>query len=77
MSGRSRTGAYSAPRRRNPSDVSREPEGFCGCGLVVADLDGTLVTGTTAGVHLDDWIGHGPVIEDLEGRFAAGEITNT
>jgi phosphoserine phosphatase len=45
--------------------------------LVVADLDGTLVTGTTACVHLDDWIGHGPVIEDLERRFASGEITNT
>jgi phosphoserine phosphatase len=45
--------------------------------LVVADMDGTLVTGTTACVHLDDWIGHGPVIEDLERRFASGEITNT
>jgi len=45
--------------------------------LVVADLDGTLVTGTTACVHLDDWIGHGPVIRDLERRFASGEITNT
>jgi phosphoserine phosphatase len=45
--------------------------------LVVAHMDGTLVTGTTACVHLDDWIGHGPVIEDLERRFASGEITNT
>ena len=45
--------------------------------LVVADLDGTLVTGTTAAVHLDDWIGHGPVIQDLERRFASGEITST
>jgi phosphoserine phosphatase len=45
--------------------------------LVVSDLDGTLVTGTTACVHLDDWIGHGRVIDDLERRFAAGEITNT
>jgi phosphoserine phosphatase len=45
--------------------------------LVVADMDGTLVTGTTACVHLDDWIGHGSVIEDLERRFASGEITNT
>jgi phosphoserine phosphatase len=45
--------------------------------LVVADLDGTLVTGTTACVHLDDWIGHGPVIEDLQRRFAGGEITDT
>jgi len=45
--------------------------------LVVADLDGTLITGTTACVHLDDWIGHGPVIRDLERRFASGAITNT
>lgn len=45
--------------------------------LVVADLDGTLVTGTSAAAHLDAWIGHGPVIADLERRFAGGEITNT
>lgn len=45
--------------------------------LVVADLDGTLITGTTAAIHLDDWIGHGPVIQDLERRFACGETTNT
>ena len=44
--------------------------------LVVADMDGTLVTGTTACVHLDDWIGHGPVIEGLERRCASGEITD-
>ncbi|PZS32534.1 MAG: haloacid dehalogenase [Pseudonocardiales bacterium] len=49
----------------------------CPWRLVVADLDGTLVTGTTACVHLDDWIGHGPVIDDLERRFASGEISNT
>jgi phosphoserine phosphatase len=45
--------------------------------LVVADLDGTLITGTTAAAHLDGWIGHGPVITDLERRFASGELTNT
>lgn len=44
---------------------------------MVADLDGTLVTATTACVHLDGWIGHGPVIEDLERRCAGGEITDT
>jgi len=44
--------------------------------LVVADMDGTLVTGTTACVHLDDWIGHGPVIEGLERRCASGKITD-
>lgn len=45
--------------------------------LVVADLDGTLVTATTACVYLDGWIGHGPVIESLERRCAGGEITDT
>lgn len=45
--------------------------------LVVADLDGTLVTATTACVYLDGWIGHGPVIEGLERRCAGGEITDT
>jgi phosphoserine phosphatase len=44
--------------------------------LVVADMDGTLVTGTAACVHLDRWIGHGPVIEGLERRCASGEITD-
>jgi phosphoserine phosphatase len=45
--------------------------------LVVADLDGTLVVGTTAAVHLDGWIGHGHVIQDFERLFASGELTNT
>lgn len=49
----------------------------CPWRLLVADLDGTLVTGTTVAAHLDDWIGHGPVIRNLERRFASGEITNT
>jgi phosphoserine phosphatase len=44
--------------------------------LVAVDLDGTLIHGTTACLHLGDWIGHRPVIEELERRFAAGEITN-
>lgn len=45
--------------------------------MVVADLDGTLVTETSACMYLDDWIGHGPVIEGLERRCADGEITDT
>jgi phosphoserine phosphatase len=45
--------------------------------LVVADLDGTLVTGTSACIHLDEWIGHGPVVAGLERRLAAGELTST
>ena len=44
--------------------------------LVVVDLDGTLITGTTAASHLDDWIGHGPAVKELERRFLNGEITN-
>jgi phosphoserine phosphatase len=47
-----------------------------GWAVVAVDLDGTLIRGTTASLHLADWIGHRPVIEDLERRFAAGEITS-
>jgi phosphoserine phosphatase len=42
--------------------------------VVAVDLDGTLIHGTTASLHLGDWIGHRLVIENLERRFAAGEI---
>jgi phosphoserine phosphatase len=42
--------------------------------VVAVDLDGTLIHGTTASLHLGDWIGHRPVIEELERRFAKGEI---
>lgn len=42
--------------------------------VVAVDLDGTLIPGTTACLHLADRIGHRSVIEGLEGRFAAGEI---
>jgi phosphoserine phosphatase len=45
-----------------------------GWAVVAVDLDGTLITGTTACLHLGDWIGHRPVIEELERRFAIGEI---
>ena len=44
--------------------------------LVAVDLDGTLIPGTTASLHLADWIGHRPVIEEPERRFAAGEINS-
>jgi phosphoserine phosphatase len=43
---------------------------------VAVDLDGTLVYGTTASLHLADWIGHRSIIEDLERRFVAGEISS-
>ena len=45
--------------------------------VVAVDLDGTLIAGTTACLHLGDWIGHRPVIEELERRFASGEIDST
>ena len=44
--------------------------------VVAVDLDGTLIDGTTACVHLGDGIGHRAVIEELERGFAAGEIDN-
>jgi len=42
--------------------------------VVAVDLDGTLIHGTTASLHLADWIGHRAVIEELERRFSGGEI---
>ena len=44
--------------------------------VVAVDLDGTLIHGTTASLHLGEWIGHRAVVEELERRFAAGEITS-
>ncbi len=38
--------------------------------VVAVDLDGTLIHGTTASLHLGEWIGHRAVIEELERRFA-------
>jgi hypothetical protein len=42
--------------------------------VVAVDLDGTLIRGTTACLHLGEWIGHRAVMEELERRFAEGEI---
>jgi phosphoserine phosphatase len=39
-------------------------------------LDGTLIHETTASLHLGEWMGRRADIEELERRFAAGEITN-
>ena len=44
--------------------------------VVAVDLDGTLIHGTTACLHLGEWIGHRAVIEELERRFTAGEIAS-
>lgn len=44
--------------------------------LVVADMDGTLVKGTTALAHLGSWIGHPPRIEGLEAKLADGRISD-
>lgn len=48
----------------------------CPWRLVVTDLDGTLVTRTTALNHLGAWIGHRAIVEDLEDRFARGEVSD-
>lgn len=48
----------------------------CPWRLVVSDLDGTLVTGTTACAHIGAWIGHEPIFEVLEARLARGEISD-
>jgi len=44
--------------------------------VVAVDLDGTLIHETTACLHLGEWLGHRAVIEDLERRFAGGEIAS-
>jgi len=45
--------------------------------LACFDLDGTLITGTTACQHLaDTWLGHSTVMAELERRYAAFEISN-
>jgi len=44
--------------------------------LVVSDLDGTLVTGTTALNHLGAWIGHEAIVDGLEDKFARGEVSD-
>lgn len=48
----------------------------CPWRLVVSDLDGTLVTGTTVLDHLGAWIGHEAIVEGLENKFARGEVTD-
>ena len=48
----------------------------CPWRLVVSDLDGTLVTGTTALNHLGAWIGHEAIIEGLEDKFVRGEVSD-
>lgn len=44
--------------------------------LVVADMDGTLVSGTTALTHLSTWLGHEPLVEGLEDKLARGLISD-
>ncbi len=48
----------------------------CPWRLVVSDLDGTLVTGTTALNHLGTWIGHEAIVEGLEDKFTRGEVSD-
>jgi phosphoserine phosphatase len=44
--------------------------------VVVFDLDGTLLRGTTVSLRLAEWMGRGEIVDQLERRFHAGEITN-
>lgn len=44
--------------------------------LLVSDLDGTLVTGTTALQHLRDWMGRGPALEGVGERLALGGVSD-
>ncbi|MDP9376596.1 MAG: HAD-IB family phosphatase [Actinomycetota bacterium] len=48
----------------------------CPWRLVVWDMDGTLVRGTTALAHLGAWIGHEAVIEGLEAKLARREVSD-
>lgn len=48
----------------------------CPWRLVVSDMDGTLVTGTTALAHLSAWLGHDPLVEDLERKLSQGHISD-
>src|SRR5947209_12073441 len=45
--------------------------------VVAIDLDGTVVPGTTVCRHLGEWLGHQDAVEELEQRFARGEIGNS
>jgi len=49
----------------------------CPWRLVVSDLDGTLVTGTTALNHLGAWIGHEAIIEGLGAWVGNGLLGST
>jgi phosphoserine phosphatase len=44
--------------------------------VVVFDLDGTLLRGTTVSLHLAEWMGRRDAVLALEERFHAGEISN-
>lgn len=44
--------------------------------VVVFDLDGTLLQGTTVSLYLAERMGKGDLVRDLERRFRAHEISN-
>lgn len=45
--------------------------------VVVFDLDGTLLRGTTVSLRLAQWLGHAEEVAELERRFHAREISNS
>lgn len=55
-------------------DVTYSTE--CPWRLVVSDMDGTLVSGTTALAHLSKWLGHDPLVDSVEHKLAQGQITD-
>jgi phosphoserine phosphatase len=44
--------------------------------VVVFDLDGTLLRGTSVSLRLGEWMGRREAIDELERRFRANEISN-
>lgn len=44
--------------------------------VVVFDLDGTLLRGTSVSLWLAEWMGQGELIAELEREFHAGKISN-
>ncbi len=48
----------------------------CPWRLVVSDMDGTLISGTTALAHLSAWLGQDALVDKLEQKLAQGQISD-
>lgn len=60
-----------------PTSFPRSKQRESAWRLACFDLDGTLVCGTSVSQHLADRCGHAKSMEELERRYAAGEISNS